>query len=191
MTTPREHREVRDFILDSEDNLLAAFAVMEAYPEARNEVIAGFLEHLDEHVSRNLHHEGLTVDSRFGDKPEQDGLYAYRDGWEGDSSTPYIWLGHDRKNASRWWLGVGFYPYGMEDDRIEKLRQPLAAVLGSPTRWSANFPWYRFLQEHQDWAPLLVRLNDERERPGELIEYFSSEFVRVADMAVELIDRQS
>ena len=32
MTTDREHREVRDFMLESKDNLLAAQAVFDALP---------------------------------------------------------------------------------------------------------------------------------------------------------------
>ena len=51
LTTDREHREVRDFILESEDNLRATFAVLDAYPETRNEVIAGFLARLHECVA--------------------------------------------------------------------------------------------------------------------------------------------
>ena len=190
MTTAGEHREVRDFMLESEDNLLAALAVLDAYPETRNEVIAGFLKGLHAQIARKLQRHGLETDHYFGDRPDQDGVWAYRDSWEGDSATPYVWLGHDGRNASAWWLGVGFDPKGSGDSRIDQLREPLAAVLGPTHARSANFPWYRFLDPYRDWAPLLVRMHQERSEPGALIDHFTTEFVAVAREAVKIIDRE-
>ena len=156
LTTAREHREVRDFILENDDNLLAALAVLEAYPATRDEVIAGFLDRLCERITRDLQQEGLEAESYFADNWREDGVWVYRSSWEGDSSTPYVWLGHDSPNARGWWLGVGFHPRGTEDPRIESLRKPLADSLGRPSQKSDNFPWFRYLDPHRDWAPMLV-----------------------------------
>ena len=128
LTTDREHREVRDFILESEDNLLATFAVIDAYPKTRNEVIAGFLERLHERIFHDLEPEGLESSHYFGDSPNSDGVWVYRDSWAGEVATPYVWLGHDGRNASRWWLGLAFSPFGKRDrdSRIQSLSKPFA-----------------------------------------------------------------
>ena len=149
MTTAREHREVRDFILENDDNLLAALAVLEAYPATRNEVIAGFLDRLCERVTRELGQEGLEAGAYFADNSREDGVWVFRSSWEGEESTPYIWLGHDNPNARSWWLGIGFYPRGKEDPRIESLRKPLADSLGRPSSKSDNYPWFRYLDQHR------------------------------------------
>ena len=115
LTTDREHQEVRDFILENNANLLAAIAVLDAYPKTRNEVIAGFLERLCERITSDLEQEGLEAASYFADNYREDGVWVYRSSWEGESSTPYIWLGHDNPNARSWWLGIGFYPLGSGD----------------------------------------------------------------------------
>ena len=188
LTTDREHREVRDFILESESNLLATLAVRDAYPKTRNEVIIGFLERLHERIAHDLDQEGLESGYYFGDNPSEDGVWVYRSSWESDF-TPYIWLGHDGRDASKWWLGVGFWPFGKidRDPRIERLAKPLAKRLG-PSGRPGNFAWWRYLGQHRDWAALLVRLHEERQRPGELIEHFASEFVEVARKAAEIVD---
>ena len=120
MTTAREHQEVRDFILENDDNLLAAFAVLDAYPMTRNEVIAGFLERLCERITSDLEQEGLEAGSYFADNWLEDGVWVYRSSWEGKSSTPYIWLGHDGRNASRLVVGRWLLPsrQGGSQDRI-------------------------------------------------------------------------
>ena len=181
---------MRDFLLESEDNLLAALAVLDAYPETRNEVIAGFLKGLHAQIARKLQRHGLETDHYFGGRPDQDGVWAYRDSWKGDSATPSVWLGHDGRNASAWWLGVGFDPKGSGDARIDQLREPLAAILGPTHARSANFPWYRFLDPYRDWTPLLLRMHQERSEPGALVDHFTTEFVAVAREAVKIIDRE-
>ena len=193
LTSDREHLEVRKFILDSEDNLLAALAVRDAYPKTRDEVIRAFLERLRDQIADELRQEGLEAGFHFADNPKQDGVWAHRSSWWGESSIPYIWLGHDGKNASGWWKGVGFYPYGSKDLRIDNLRKPLTKEMGPPTSSrSDNFPWYRFLDQHQDWAPLLVRMHQERQHPnpGELIKHFTAEFATFARKAAKIIDSE-
>ena len=192
LTSDREHLEIRKFILGSEDNLFAALAVRDAYPKMRDEVIHAFLERLRDQIADNLSQEGLEAGFYFADNPKQDGVWVYRNNWMGKSSMPYVWLGHDGKDASRWWKGVGFYPSGTKDPRIDNLRKPLAEKMGPPTSSrSDNFPWYRFLDQHRDWAPLLVRLHQERQHPGELIDHFTTEFATFARKAAKVIDSET
>ena len=193
LTTSRELREVRDFILQSEDNLLAALAVLDAFPTTMNEVVAGFLERLHQRIVENLDREGLAAGHYFGNNPNQDGVWAYRSSWEGESSRPYVWLGHDNRGRSaKWWLGVRFDPFSESDPdpRIESLRKPLADHLGPPSAPAKSFPWFRWLED-PDWAPLLVQMHEERQDPGPLTELLASQFISVAHEAVRLIDEST
>ncbi|MYF11962.1 MAG: hypothetical protein F4229_13420 [Gammaproteobacteria bacterium] len=192
MATDTEHREVRDFILESKDNLHAALAVLDAYPQVRNDVVAAFLKCLYEHINDELEHDGWQAGYYFKDNTNQDGVWAYRSGWTGtEGYTPYVWLGHDGRNASRWYLGVGFHPFGevARDPRINTLRDPLAESLGPPDQGgSANWPWYRYLnRDVRHWAPLLVQLNEESASPGALVGRLTSEFVTFARKASPII----
>ena len=189
MTTSREHRQVRDFILESEDNLLAALAVLDAYPKTRNEVIARFLERVYERVAQDLEQENLEGNCYFADKTKDDGMWVFRDSWEREDSELYIWLGHAGRDASWWWLGVG--SFGPKDRAMcERLRDMLPKSIGTGDS-SDNFPWYRYLDPpHRDWAPLLVQMHEERTRPGELVQHFAKEFTAFAREALEVIDRE-
>ena len=198
LTTDIEHREVMDFILESEDNLRTALAVREAYPRIRNDVVAAFLHRLCERIATSLEQDGLQAGYYFADKPSEDGVWVYRSGWTSNEGyTPYVWLGHDGRNASRWYLGVCVHPFGEQerDPRINMLRNPLAKSLGPPepgAGGSAIWSWYRYL--HRDvlhWAPLLVQLNEETAHPGALIERFTSEFVAFAHKALPVIESET
>ena len=196
LTTDTEHREVRDFILESEGNLKTTLAVLGAYPKVRNEVIKGFLKRLHKNVKRELKQDDFETGHGFSDKPgaRDEGLWAWRSSWEGEESSPFIWLGHDGRDAASWWLGVGFDPFSGEDPdpRIDRLRKPLAKRLGAPHAHAAKFPWYRYLGEgYRDWAPLLVRMHHEATQPGDLIDHLSSQFVKLAREAMDDIDRVS
>lgn len=196
MATDTEHREVRDFILESKDNLHAALAVREAFPRVRNDVVVTFLKRLYENVTDKLEREGLQAGYYFNDRTSEDGVWVYRSDWTGkEGYTPYLWLGHDGRNASSWFLGVGFHQFGEEerDPRISALRDPLAKSLGPPDPGgSANWPWYRYLdRDVRDWAPLLVQLNEETANPGALMKRFTSEFVAFARKTLPIIDSES
>ena len=196
VTTDTEHREVRDFILESDDNLRTTLTVLGAYPKVRDEVVKGFLKRLHRNVKEELKHDNFVTGWVFSDNPRSsdEGLRAWRSSWEGEASSPFIWLGHDGKDAASWWLGIGFNPFsgGEPDPRIDRLRKPLVDRLGAPHAPSPRFPWYRFLDEdYRDWAPLLVQMHREATQPGDLIKRFSSQFVNLAREAMEDINRVS
>ena len=131
LTTDTEHREVRDFLLESEDNLRTALTVLGAYPKVRNEVVQGFLKRLRKNIDKELRHLNFKTGCSFLDKPRDrnEGLWAWRSSWVGESSTPYIWLGHDNPDAAWWWLGVGFDPFFRRPSG-PKNREPAQAVGG-------------------------------------------------------------
>lgn len=190
LTTDTEHQDVRDFILESDENLRAASAVFDAYPNARDAVVAGFLETLRSRIADELADTGLKIGCSFEDKPAKDGVWVCRDSWQGEPSTPYVWLGHESKNASWWYSCVFLHPSRSKHARAEKLTERLTEVLGeSPLSWGGyNYPWARYLDEHRDWAPLLIQLNQERSEPGKLVDHFATKFSDFARKAIKVID---
>lgn len=195
VTTMSEQKEVRDFILASDDNVLTAIAVVAAWPETRNEVVKRFLEVLRDRIGRDLGSiQDLRTGSGFGGySGPKNGVWAFRKAWsEAGGTVPMISLRHEH-DANQWFLGVGLDP-GIGDTGAEEgLGEQLSERLGADTALrgttvSRSWPWYRYLEEHGDWRPLLARLHRESQDPGELTAYFCSQFVEAAERAIPIID---
>ena len=195
VTTTSERKEVRDFILASDDNVLTAIAVVEAWPETRNEVVKRFLEVLRDRITNDL---GSIEDLRTGSglsnqNGPKNGVWAFRKAWsEAGGATSIISLRHER-DANDWFVGVGLDSGTGDADTEEDLRERLRERLGADTALrgrtdSRSWPWYRYLEEHVDWRPLLARLHKEAQDPGDLTEYFSRQFVETAERAIPIIN---
>ena len=195
VTTTSEQKEVRDFILASDDNVLTAIAVIEAWPKMRNEVVSRFLEVLRNRIGNDLSLiEDLQTRSAFsGKKGPKNGVWAFRKAWSGaGSAVPLVSLRHEI-DANQWFIGVGL-DSGTDDANVsDSLRECLRERLGDcadlrGTMGSQSWPWYRYLEEHGDWRPLLARLHRESQDPGELAAYFSRQFVETAKLTIPIID---
>ena len=185
VTTTSEREEVKDFILANDDNVRTAIAVIEAWPETRDEVVRRFLTALRNQVAQHLgEFADLQIESGFENKCTKDGIWVYRPAWSTDGGTLYsIWLGHDG-GAKNWWVGVS-----VEDSNAEeRLKEPLRRAMQGGDSGS-KFPWYRYLDEHKDWSPLVARLHEESRNAGKLMDYFSRRYVEVAEAAVPIIDK--
>ncbi len=195
VTTTSERKEVRDFILASDDNVLTAIAVVEAWPETRDEVVKRFLEVLRDRIASDLSPiEDLRTGSSFsGHRGAKNGVWVFRKAWsEAGGAIPVVSLRHER-DANDWFVGVGLDPDTDGTDAEERLRQQLRERLGADTALrgttgSRSWPWYRYLEEHGDWRPLLARLHKESQKPGDLAAFFSREFVEAAKRAIPIID---
>ncbi len=199
MTTTIEQKELKNFILESDDNVLTAIAVVESWPAIRNEVVSRFLSVLRDRIDVNPHTIGdIHVCSSFNGSPfkKKNGVWAFREYWnETSSSVPLICLNHE-KEAKGWFVGVcvDSEAGGVKDmDKLEKgLRESLLQnklSLGGNFN-SANWLWYRYLEEYQDWSTLLARLHKEAEDwNSELIDYFSRQFVETAKLVIPIIDK--
>ena len=195
VTTTSERKEVRDFILASDDNVLTAIAVVEAWPETRNEVVKRFLEALRDRIASDL---GSIEDLRTGcglsnQSGPKNGVWAFRKAWtETGGAVPLVSLRHER-DANDWFVGVGL-DSGTSDAGVEEyLRERLRERLGADTALrgttdSRSWPWYRYLEEHRDWRPLLAHLHKEAQDPGDLTECFSRQFVEAAERAILIVD---
>lgn len=189
--TSSEQKEIRNFILASDENAHTALSVFNAWPQIRDEIVRAFLATLCAQLECDLatadDADSLQLGSTFLNRPRQDGVWAYRESWMPDAdSRPYVWLGHGG-HASGWWIGVGFDPRDSGSTEIELLKKPLALALrgGRPDH---DFPWYRYLDDCRDWSALLFELHEESREPGRLIDYFSEHFHAVAKKAVPIID---
>lgn len=189
VTTTSERIEVRDFILASDDNVRTAIAVAEAWPETRNDVVRRFLKALRERISDDLRAiEGLRIDSDFARRGRNDGVWLCRSAWSTDNGIPpFVRLSHDG-GANNWYVGVKIESDSSDADVRERLKERLRLAMPPGGESSAGWPWYRYLDEHKDWAPLVARLHEETGNAGELINYFSRLLVDVAEEVVPIID---
>lgn len=133
VTTTSERKEVRDFILANDDNVLTAIAVVEAWPETRNEVVKRFLEVLRHRIVSDL---GSIKDLRTGSglsnqSGPKNGVWAFRKAWsEAGGAVPVISLRHER-DANDWFVGVGLDSGTGDADAEENLRERLRERLVS------------------------------------------------------------
>lgn len=189
VTTTSERKEVRDFILASDDNVRTAIAVAETWPETRNEVVRRFLKALRERTADDLRAiEDLRIDSDFARRGRNDGVWVYRTTWPTDGGMPpLVRLLHDG-GVSNWYVGVDLELSNCAADVGERLKERLRLAMPPGGESTPGWPWYRYLDEHKDWAPLVARLHMETGNGGELMNYFSHSLVEVAEVAVPVID---
>ena len=189
VTTTSERKEVRDFILASDDNVRTAIAVAEVWLETRNDVVRRFLRGLRTRVADELRAFGdLQIDSDLASRGRKDGIWVSRTAWStGGGASPIVRLSPD-SGVADWYVGVSIEPDGSDDDVGERLQQRLHRDMPPGGRSSAGWPWFRYLEEHRDWAPLLARLHAETGNAGELTDYFSRYLVETAEQAVPIID---
>ena len=76
------------------------------------------------------------------------------------------------------------------DNAKERLKEPLRRAMQGGAH-SRLWPWYRYLEEHQDWGPLMAQLHEESRNAGKLgklTDYFSRRLVEVGRAAVPIVD---
>lgn len=190
VTTSSERKEVREFILAGDDNVRTAMAVAEAWPETRDEVVGRFLKVLRDRIACSLGAiEDLQAQYGFGLRGQKDGVWLHRTTWTsvGDA-LPLVRLSHEG-GARKWFVGVGLETGNTDVDVEERLKEELRRVMPESGLNSPGWPWYRYLEEHRDWAPLVARLHKESQQPGELVDYFRGRLIEAAEAAVPAIDR--
>lgn len=188
VTTQTEREEVKSFILASDDNVRTAMAVVEAWPETMNEVVGRYLAMLHNRVQNGLRSiNGLQIDSGFGRRGHWDGIRIFKVGWS-DVGGKFagVWLTNDGA-ANGWSVGVHFVLGDNDDGDFGKRLRRCPDLHGNDHL--RDWHWYRYLDEHKDWRPLLAGLHRETQEPGELTDYFSRQLIETAKAAVPIIDK--
>ena len=194
VTTTSERKAVRDFILADDDNVMTAMAVFETWPETRDEVVERFLGTLRERIDADLRtfDEFQTASSFHRAGHSKGGVWAWKKGWTTTGSAiPRVCINHEG-DANDWFVGVRLDTGTGDANAVECLKERLRDRLTECSALQGDFtpswPWYRYLEEHRDWRPLLACLHKESQDPGELTEYFSLQLVEAAKLAVPIID---
>ena len=189
VTTTSEQKEVRDFILASDENVRTAIAVAEGWLETRNDVVRRFLKALRVRIADDLRAIGdLQVDSDFANRGQKDGVWVFRTAWRtGSGVSPIVRLSPD-SGVSNWYAGVSIESDSSNSDVGKLLQEHLRDGMPPGRESSAGWPWFRYLEEHRDWSLLVARLHRETGKAGELMNYFSRCLVEVAEQAVPIID---
>lgn len=164
-----------------------AIAVVEAWPETRDEVVRRFLKVLRDRVADDLREfANLRIEAGYGRKGERDGIWIFGTTWRTDTGAlPTIWLSHDG-GANNWFVGVLHEAGNGDTDTGERLKESLHRAM--PGARSRSWLWYRYLEGHKDWAPLLSRLHEESRNGGDLVDDLDRELVTMAKVAVPIID---
>lgn len=188
VTTTSEQKAMKDFILASNENVLATITLVEAWPETRNDVVRRFLRSLRERVTDQLCTiEDLQIESGFASRG-RNGVWVFKTAWSTGGAMPPLVMLSPEGSANNWYVGVKIESDSSDSDVGEHLRQRLRRAMPSGKESSAGWPWYRYLEEHRDWAPLVAQLHRETGKTGELMNYFSHCLVEVVEKAVPVID---
>lgn len=199
VTTQSEQKEVGDFILASDDNVRTALAVIDTWPHTRKDVVGRYLTVLRKRIASDLHACGdLQIDFGFtGAAGPKNGVWAFRQAWQtaAGNALPWVCLNHESK-ANGWFVGVYVDRDSGDADAVKSLREDLRGrlrkhqdVLRGHFVVTSSWSWYRYLEEHGRWEPLLARLHRETQEPGELTDYFCGRFVETAKLTIPIIDK--
>src|SRR5258708_890840 len=77
---PMKNSAVHDFILASQDNVRIAATVGDAWPEARDKLVTGFLERLNSRLMKNLTGWESEIDGSF--QQRYSGISFWKPGWD-------------------------------------------------------------------------------------------------------------
>ena len=86
-------------------------------------------------------------------------------------------------------VGVNIGSDSSAADVGERLRERLRIAMPPGGESSSGWPWYRYLEEHRDWGPLVFHLHEETEIAEDLMNYFSRRLVEIAVEVVPIIDQ--
>ena len=215
MTTDSETSTVRDFLLKNPSNLKIAQAVYESWPAVKEHVCGRFLEQVCSRIKQKVKQidslkdfvgDGMRIGCRYGGEAKSNQIWLYRVCWAqyeteeqpiSDRRTTIL-LDTDKKGPNGWFIGVSspLRAESMADEDKER-RQSLDKELklkfprgthSSKWRW----PWWEWVDnDKKNWNGLIKELHQEceAEGDGEITQYFVDKFVKIAVIAIPIINK--
>lgn len=180
---------VQEFILQSEQNLRIAVAVTEAWPEARKQLLEGFVDRLEVRLKQKL--TGWKSERWDGDR--NDGylsFYLWKPAWQAQFKQPQYYIHLEVVGGQRTAFGLA------RNDGLKHLKSrgpswdALAAVTKSNPSAKVK-PWWEakiwMESPAADWsAPaVLWRMHQD----PKLLEEVATQLLEVADVSEAVVDR--
>ena len=192
--TTAEDSAFEEFVLGNHDRVETAIAVHKSWTGLKEKVYRRFLEKIQGNLCKDMKHfcPEVKFSVVYGEKPYRSHVNANFNLW---SNTTCIFLQNQAEGPSRWGIGV-YSPLILEERGNQvwsQLNKELAAELkdcGEPP--GKYYSWWKFVrEEYQDLDSLIpeIRRESQNKEGGEIMRYFVEEFVRIAKIAIPIINR--
>ena len=210
MATDGDAGTIRDFLFSNPNHLITAQAVWDVWPEVKEAVCRGFLEHLRKEVHGKVHKElsGIAPDLRVeckyvGERRWSNFLWLYREEWplwkNHTNIPPYegctgIVMQSEGPGPNSWKWGV-LHPLDQSNmTEMDKARRTcLEERLRSRLDLGGSESWWPYVRSVSDemvnWNSLLPDLCQEwKDRGGPITEYYVTGIMDLATKAIPVID---
>ena len=210
MTTDSDTGTIRDFLFTNPNHLVTAQAVWNVWPDVKEAVCRGFLEHLRKEVHGRVQKElsGIAPDLRVecvygGERRFSNFLWLYREEWplwkNHTNIPPYegctgIVMQSEGPGPNSWKWGV-LHPLDQSNmTEMDKARRTcLEERLRSRLDLGGSESWWPYVRSVSDekvnWNSLLPDLCQEwKDRGGPITEYYVTGIMDLATKAIPVID---
>jgi hypothetical protein len=178
-------KPIQDFILTNERNMRIAVAVSEAWPEARNQLVSGFLDRLGSKLNATLKSWTFEYEKRWF-IASYDSFYIWKPEWKDEY---FVTLSCENK-GTRMTFGISrdldkeqVKKRGHCEDILNAIKQihPTATV---NNWWEAVMP---MRTEGADWTKpeVLWRMHSD----GTFLDEVANQLIEVARIAEPIVDR--
>ena len=190
--TTAEDSAIEEFVLGNHDRVEAAIAVHKSWPGIKEKVYRRFLEKIQENLCKDMKH--FCPEVKFSVAYNEKGYKSYVKAYFNlPSKRTYIVLRNQAEGPSRWHIGVSS-PSILEERGEQvwsQLTEELVDELGNGEPPGKYDSWWKFVRdEYQDWDSLIpeIRRESQNKEGGEIMRYFVEEFVRIAKIAIPIVN---
>ena len=190
--TTAEDSAFEEFVLGNHDRVEAAIAVHKSWTGIKEKVYRRFLEKIQGNLCKDMKCFCPEVKFKVAYNEERYGsrVRAY---FNLSSKTTRIFLENQAKGPRRWGIGV-FSPLVLENRGKQvwsQLNKELVDELGNGEPPGKYYSWWKFVrEEYQDLDSLIpeIRRESQNKEGGEIMRYFVEEFVRIAKIAIPIVN---
>lgn len=202
--TDAESSVIEKFVLDDGRIVETAIAIHESWPDIKAKICRCFLlETVRGNLSKKMespHWPEFEISATYGKGVGESGISVHSNSWkryEGGGRTS-ICLQAQGKGANDWSICVysPLLPKDMTRDedrsRRKQLETDLDRDLNGGNKITDYCPWWMWVDDkYRDWDLHIPAIYQEwqEEKGGEIMRYFVEEFVKIAKVAIPVIDR--
>ena len=202
--TDAESSVIEKFVLDDGRNVETAIAIHESWPDIKAKICRCFLlETVRGNLSKKMespHWPEFEISAIYGKGVGESGISVHSNSWkryEGGGRTS-ICIQAQGKGANDWSICVysPLLPKDMTRDedrsRRKQLETDLDRDLNGGNKITDYCPWWMWVDDkYRDWDLHIPAIYQEwqEEKGGEIMRYFVEEFVKIAKVAIPVIDR--
>ena len=188
-----EQSTIGNFVVANEERWQVALEVHQAMPEVIRDVFSRFMPKVWDKAKYDYTSDHWCFWDFYSPRKKAC-LGLYRKSWKSSSDGSKVT--HIRLEAwsriDRWTIGVrSDNPrFGRDQEGYIALKEEFGIKkYGDGEAQYPGWVWWDWVKEHQNWTEIIPKLYGECERgDGEVMRYFAEQLVKIADVAIPIID---